>query len=111
MQLAAAGPYQMRTDHGSLAVATMPAFGQRGLRILTEDFTVAVTGTRFAVDVGPDGSCVCCLAGTLTCTPAATKSAAAITAGQRCFSARDRSAPDFGAAFAEHLQPVERLPQ
>lgn len=111
MQFAAAGPYQLRTDHGSLAVATTPAFGQRGLRILTEDFAVAVTGTRFSVDVDAHGSCVCCLEGTLACTPATTKTPTPISAGQMCFSSRDRSPPHFGAAFAEHLRPVERLPE
>jgi len=109
MQINAAGPYHLRTDHGSLAVATTPAFGQRGMRILTEDFAVSVTGTRFAVDVDSHGSCLCCLSGTLDCTPATEKTPTAISAGGRLFASRDRSPPDVGAAFAEHLRPVEQL--
>ncbi len=111
MQLAAVGPYHLRTDHGSLAVATMPAFGQRGMRILTEDFAVSVTGTRFAVDVDEHGSCVCCLSGTLACTPATAQAPKPVPAGQRCFTARDRSPSDWGPAHAEHLRPVEQLPE
>lgn len=109
MQFAAAGPYHLRADHGSLAVATTPSFGQRGLRILTEDCDVTVTGTRFAVDVDARGSCVCCLEGTLACTPASTGTPGPVAAGRLCFSYRDGSKPEWAPAYAPHLRAVEQL--
>ncbi|MBL8863739.1 MAG: hypothetical protein JNK02_17250 [Planctomycetes bacterium] len=109
MKFAPAGPYQLRTDRGSLAVATLAPFGRRGLRVLTDDFEVQVTGTVFGVDVDETGSCVCTLEGTVRCDPAGAEPARSVEAGSMCFAWRDRRAALWGVAHAEHLAPLRAL--
>ncbi|MCY2959739.1 MAG: FecR domain-containing protein [Planctomycetota bacterium] len=111
MKFAAAGPYQLRTDHGSLAVATLPDFSGRGMRVVTEDFDLQVTGTVFGVDVDAAGSCLCTLEGSVQCHPAGGAVAKPVPSGQMCFSYRDRRAPAWGAAHEAHLVPLRELPR
>lgn len=109
MKFAAAGPYQVRTDHGSLAVSTLPAFSGRGMRVLTADFDLQVTGTSFAVDVDEAGSCLCTLEGSVQCLPAGESQAQAVAAGRMCFAYRDRSPAKWGSAHESHLSPLRGL--
>lgn len=108
MKFAAAGPYQVRTDTGSLAVATLPAFAGRGMRVVTQDVDVQVTGTTFAVDVDAEGSCVCILEGTVRCQPAG-ETLRPVAAGEMCFSFRNRAAPVWGPACEPHLEHLRGL--
>ncbi len=109
MKFAAAGPYQVKTDRGSLAVSTLPAFAGRGMRVLTDDFDLQVTGTAFAVDVDALGSCLCTLEGSVQCRPAGATAGKSVASGQMCFAYHDGSAPLWGAAHASHLEPLRAL--
>jgi len=109
MRFAAAGPYQAKTDRGSLAVLTLPAFGGRGMRVITEDFDLEVVGTTFAVDVYASGSCLCTLEGSVECRPAGAAAAKSVGSGQMCFAFRDRSTPLWGTASESHLEPLRSL--
>lgn len=109
MKFAAAGPYHVRTDRGSLGIATLPAFSGRGLRVLTEDFDLQVTGTIFGVDVDGEGSCLCVLEGTVQCRPAGSAGSRPVAGGDLCFSYRDRRPPSWNAAHEAHLSPLRAL--
>jgi len=50
---------------GHLAVATGPAFRGSSLLVRAPEIEVEVVGTRFAVDVGPQGTCACCTEGVI----------------------------------------------
>lgn len=109
MKFAAAGPYQARAERGSLRVATLPAFGGRGMRVTTADFDLQVTGTVFGVDVSDAGSCLCTLAGSVRCDPTGAPGAGPVAEGRMCFVYRDGAAPLWGAAHARHLEPLRHL--
>jgi hypothetical protein len=111
MQFAAAGPYRLRADRGSVRIATLPAFAGRGLRIVTPDLDASVTGTAFAVDVNDECSCVCTLEGSVDVQPDSQKTATPVTAGHRClvYRDRDRGPVEWQSAFEQHLAPVRAL--
>ncbi len=109
MKFAAAGPYQLRTDRGSLAVATLPAFGGRGMRVLTDDLDLMVTGTIFGVDVDAQGSCICTLEGSVRCDAAGGQGPRPVESGRMCYAYRGRSEPTWKAAHEPHLKPLRDL--
>jgi hypothetical protein len=109
MKFAAAGPYELFADRGSLAVATTPAFGGRGMRVRTAELDMRVTGTVFGVDVTESGSCLCTLEGSVRCEPTGGKGPQAVDSGRMCFGFRDRRAPTWGGAHEEHLKPLRDL--
>lgn len=106
----AAGPYSLFTDAGSLRVATGEAFAGKKLRVQTRDLDLDVVGTVFAVDVEPEGSCVCCLEGRVAVQPKAESAARAVEPGDMCFASSDRTrAVEWGAAVPAHSAPLEAL--
>lgn len=60
---AADGAWLLEARSGHLAVRTGPEFAGSQLTVRAPDADVAVVGTRFAVDVYGEGTCVCCGAG------------------------------------------------
>jgi ferric-dicitrate binding protein FerR (iron transport regulator) len=59
--LAALGDdWRIGARSGHLALRTGPDFAGSRLSVRAPDAEVAVLGTRFAVDVFPEGTCVCC---------------------------------------------------
>ncbi len=109
MRFAAAGPYHVRTDRGSFAVATLPSFDGRGMRVLTDDLDLRVTGTIFSVDVDANGSCVCTLEGSVRCDAAGGKGPKPVESGRMCYAYRDRSEPTWAAAYEPHMKPLREL--
>lgn len=109
MKFAAAGPYQVRADRGSLAVATLPTFGGRGMRVLTDDVDLQVTGTIFGVDVDARGTCLCTLEGSVRCIPIGGQAPKPVDGGHMCYAYRDKSEPKWGAAYEPHLTPLREL--
>lgn len=106
----AAGPYSLFTDAGSLRVATGDAFGGKKLRVQTRDLDLDVVGTVFAVDVEAEGSCVCCLEGSVAVQPKAEAAAKPVEPGRMCFASSDRThAVVWGASMPAHSAPLETL--
>lgn len=109
MRFAATGAYELRTDTGSLGVATLPAFAGRGMRIHTADLALSVTGTVFAVDVDAETTCLCTLEGSVMCEPAGGAGPAPVTAGRMCLAFRDRRPAEWMPAYEPHLRPLRDL--
>jgi hypothetical protein len=105
----AAGPYSVRTDVGSMRVSTGPSFHGNKLRILTDDMEAHVIGTIFSVDVDAEGTCLCCLQGTVSCDAKDGQGAKPIEASKMCFAYRSRKKPGWGDAFEPHVVPLRDL--
>lgn len=62
-QRASHAAWRLRANAGHLALRTGPEFAGARLQVLAPDAEVEVLGTRFAVDLYEDGTCVCCSEG------------------------------------------------
>lgn len=60
---APAADWRLQAHAGHLALRTGPDFARARLLVRAPDAEVAVLGTRFAIDVDEDGTCVCCSEG------------------------------------------------
>jgi hypothetical protein len=107
-RFSAAGAWTLRADEGSLRIATLPGFRGRGLTVHTPDLDVRLSGTALAVDVEPQGTCVCCLEGTLDCRPDGCEPGP-VASGAMCFGYRDRRPAARGAAYEPHVAPLREL--
>lgn len=99
----------MDQESGGYAIGTGPDFkpGQYELVFATPDAEVLVTGTVFAVDRYPSGTCVCCAEGSVVVQ--GEQGQATTTAGRSHFVRTSGTCHDNGEISHEHLAPMERL--
>lgn len=110
MTFPAAGYWSVRAESGSARICTGPTFSaDKHLRVFTADMELGVTGTIFAVDVEPKGTCVCCLQGRIDATPKGTTAAKPIEAGKMCYAYHDTKPAVWGPAVEQHLPPLRDL--
>ena len=95
-----------RTRH--LAVRTGPEFAGSRLVVRAPDAEVAVLGTRFAVDVVPAGTCVCCGEGRVDVRSLRDGAAAAVDPGGMAF-AHTAGTISTGAVQSEHAPALAAL--
>lgn len=94
---------------GRLSVVTGPDFAGARLLVAAPDTEVEVVGTRFAVDVGPEGTCVCCEEGRLALRPRARAGEEhLVEAGQAGFVYPDGKLSPM-PAVPEHLRDLPAL--
>jgi hypothetical protein len=105
----ASGSWSMRTDSGSVRLATGPGFPGRRLRVLTNEMEVTVTGTSFGIDVLSSGTCLCCLHGVVMCDARDGAASQSVRAGGLGFAYEDGSPAKWGNAFEAHLVPLRDL--
>ena len=99
----------MHEDSGRYAIQTGPDFkpGQYELFFVTPDTEVQVTGTVFAIDRYPQGTCVCCAEGSVSV--ACDGSHTANHAGHSHFVFPTKAGQSNGAVPADHMEPMQRL--
>lgn len=93
---------------GSLALVTGPAF-RDGLCVLTPDLELGVVGTAFAVDVEPEGTCVCGAEGEVEVHARAADCSHPVRSGGMAFESADGRPCAVGPAHEEHLAPLRAL--
>ena len=107
--LAAVGDaWRIEARTGHLAVRTGPEFAGSRLSVRAPDAEVAVLGTRFAVDVYPEGTCVCCGEGRVDVRSLRDGAAAAVDRGGMAFA---HAAGEFttGAVQPDHAPALAAL--
>ncbi|MBL8857456.1 MAG: FecR domain-containing protein [Planctomycetes bacterium] len=104
-----AGSYSIYANTGSVRVATGPGFESHRLRVMTDNMEMAVVGTIFGVDVGPMGTCLCCVDGTVRSDPRDGAGMQPTAAGEMCFSFSSGRKPLRGPIHAEHEAPLIEL--
>lgn len=106
---ATASEWLLRAHAGHLALRTGPQFAGERLRVLAPDAEVDVFGTRFAVDVYPDGTCVCCSEGEVDVRSRhADNSHAQVSPGGMAF-AHTHGAITTGGVQPEHAPALDAL--
>lgn len=103
-----ANPYTIHSGAGSVRVTTGPGFANR-LRLLTNDLEMAVVGTTFGVDIEADGTCLCCLSGTVKCDARDGKGMLPLPAGRMCFAYNTGKPSLWGEAPGVHTDPLQKL--
>jgi len=103
-------PLTLSALYGHLSVVTGPEFAGNRLLVRAPEVEVEVVGTRFAVDVGEDGTCVCCTQGTVEVRSLVRPE----QAGPVGADAMALGMPDGSLKFApmivpEHVEPLEEL--
>ncbi|HVS18791.1 MAG TPA: FecR family protein [Planctomycetota bacterium] len=94
---------------GRVALATGPAFAGSRLALRAPDAQVEVLGTRFAVDVYEDGTCVCCSEGRVRVTSLREGGRdAAVSSGGMAY-AHTAGGLATGAVQSDHLAPLLAL--
>jgi len=102
-------PLFMQIDSGTLRVRTGPAFRGDVMRIDTDDVSVSVTGTTLGIDIVDDGTCVCCLNGSVKVTPARSKTSDTLTGEGTYHAYRAGGAPKKAAIVEKHAEPLRAL--
>lgn len=109
MSFPPANVYSIYTNTGSLRISTGPTFDGNRLRTLTDDMETVVVGTTFGIDVEPDGTCLCCVAGTVKCDARDGRGLQPTEAGRMCYAYHSGKKPIWGSAVAQHAEPLEAL--
>lgn len=109
MSFPPAGAYTIYANAGALHVCTGPTFSGNRLRILTDNMESTVIGTIFGVDVLENGTCVCCIEGTVRCDPRDGGGAKSVEAGAMCFAYNDGKKSAWGQAHEPHTRPLQEL--
>lgn len=102
-------PLAFQVEEGALRVCTGPAFRGEEMHVTTEDASLRVAGTIFAVDVFKDGTCICCLQGTLKVTVPKTPAVESVD-GEHMFRLyRDGRSPKRDTIPDAHSEPLREL--
>lgn len=104
----AASSYAAFTHTGALRLTTGPGFQNR-LRVMTDDMETVVVGTTFGVDVESDGTCLCCVAGTVKCDARDGRGLVPTEAGRMCYAYHSGRKPLCGEVVPVHAEPLEKL--
>ena len=100
----------LTVDSGVLRVCTGPDFPGSTMGLTTPDIELGVTGTAFALDIYPQGTCVCCIEGTVDVKPLDLEQRHDVSADGMLFAHRDRAKPCFlGDVRHEHTSPLHTL--
>jgi hypothetical protein len=103
-------PYLLSAEAGHLSVVTGPAFPGRRLVVRTPELEAEVVGTRFAVDVGEQGTCVCCTQGRVAVRSLSQPDEAGqVSGGSLGFGFPDGSLMTAEMLKDEHVEPLETL--
>lgn len=109
--------YEVRATSGRLRARTGPGFAGRRMRVQADVIAAVVTGTAFAVDYEKDGTCVCCLHGTVEVVSEATgpeprrvePKHMCLVFTTRIKGAHDDREPLWGDPPASHAEPLMSL--
>ncbi|MFN0008111.1 MAG: FecR domain-containing protein [Planctomycetota bacterium] len=102
--------YEVRANAGRLRARTGPGFAGRRMRVQADVMAVLVTGTAFALDYETEGTCVCCLHGTVEMVSEATgPGSRAVEPDRMCLVFRDQREPLWGGSPDSHAEPLVRL--
>jgi hypothetical protein len=105
-------PFELKAMSGRLRGRTGPGFQGRKMMVAADLMDVTVTGTAFAVDYEPHGTCICCLHGDVVMTSkAAGPEPHVITPDHMCLIYRDARSPKWGAPPEHHAVPLRALEQ
>ncbi len=95
---------------GTLRMCTGPGFTGSKLTVKTPEFDLAVTGTSFAIDVDEEGTCVCCLHGSVEMVPSKAIEKPWKVEGQRmCRVYKDDRAPKWDTISTSHGPALEQF--
>jgi len=95
---------------GTARVVTGPEFSGHELWIETQDARIQVTGTQFAVEMRPEGTCVCCREGTVRVHPRQGEGPAVeIVPGSQHLILRADGTIEREQVLPRHRKPLERL--
>src|SRR5262249_12277750 len=105
-------PFELKALSGRLRGRTGPGFQGRKMMVAADLMDVTVTGTAFAVDYEPHGTCICCLHGDVVMvSKAAGPEPHVITPDHMCLIYRDARSPKWGAPPEHHAVPLRALEQ
>lgn len=105
-------PFELKAMSGRLRGRTGPGFQGRKMMVAADLMDVTVTGTAFAVDYEPHGTCICCLHGDVVMVSKATgPEPHVITPDHMCLIYRDSRSPKWGAPPVHHAVPLRALEQ
>ena len=104
-------PFEVKAMSGRLRARTGPGFQGRTMNVVADLMNVTVTGTAFAVDYEPHGTCICCLHGDVRMTSKETgPDAKVITPEHMCLIYRlEVREPKTGAPPERHAIPLRAL--
>jgi ferric-dicitrate binding protein FerR (iron transport regulator) len=102
-------PLYLQVGKGTLCVCTGPSFRGAEMRIDTDEVSLRVTGTNFAVDLVADGTCVCCLHGALKATPSKSKTTEAVGDRRTFHVFKSGEEPKRGEIVERHAEPLHEL--
>lgn len=105
-------PMRIDTRSGAVRVCTSSKFSGSKMLVATPEFEVTVVGTSFAVDIVPEGSCVCCLNGSVAIQSVRVgESGRTIESGKMCLVYRDPVPPKWDVVYEPHAAPLRKLDQ
>jgi ferric-dicitrate binding protein FerR (iron transport regulator) len=107
---ASGASFDVRALAGRLRARTGPGFLGRTMKVTADVMEVTVTGTAFAVDYEPHGTCICCLKGDVhVASKAIGPNVMPIPPERMCLVYRDAREPKWGAPPERHAVPLEAL--
>jgi hypothetical protein len=102
--------FDVQAMAGRLRARTGPGFRGRTMRVSADVMKVTVTGTAFAVDYEPHGTCICCLKGDVhVASNALGPNAMPVPPERMCLVYHDAREPKWGAPPERHAIPLEAL--
>ncbi len=104
--------YSVRVPSGRLRTVTGPAFHGHTMKVATDLLDATVTGTAFAVDYEPHGTCLCCLQGEVQVSgPAIGSGPKTVRPETMCLVYRGSEAPHpkWASASDRHTEPLRKL--
>lgn len=108
-QRARTEPLYFQLAAGSLRVRTGPSFHGDEMRVDTDDLSVRITGTTVAVELVDDGTCVCCLTGTVKIVPSKSKTNETLCGSGTYHVFRSDKAPATGEIIDRHAEPLHAI--
>jgi ferric-dicitrate binding protein FerR (iron transport regulator) len=102
-------PLTFHVQEGTLRLRTGPSFRGEEMCVTTEDASLRVTGTNFAVDRVKDGTCICCLNGSIKVTPPKPQEVETVGGDRTYHVYRDGHPPKRDVIVEAHSGPLHEL--